>query len=128
MVVLLQHNILKRGVRVLNEFGWVRLFIILLGLIVGSMGVMNYISHHHYTSIVRQLSAGSVFIALNILSFVALAVAAPAEELRGLSDLVAQSISLPGSSDQTRRYDKWFCVWLAVGVFVVSAPLRGSRF
>ena len=123
-LVLSRKNIFKHVFRVFSALGWMRVFGFSLVLFVGSIGAIELIAHHDYGALARQLFVASAFIALNIASLAALALAAPGDQLSKISVWVMHSFSLPGSGGQPRKHDTWLPIWLASGVFVICVFMR----
>ncbi|MEO6092436.1 MAG: glycosyltransferase family 39 protein [Novosphingobium sp.] len=105
------------------KLGRLRLAALAAVLVAGSAGAMDMIASQKYGSLINQLAVGSSFLALNIVSFVALVMACPGEDARRIGDRVTRFISLPGSVTSAGVFDRRFpwCLALAVLVFGVFA-------
>lgn len=130
MLALVRHRVPGQLLRVLRDLGWVRVFLFLLVLVVASKGAMGFIATENYPRLVKHVIIASAFMGLNIASFVAILVALPGERLAELCARVMQSVSLPGSGNELRKFDSIFPICVAAALFLVSilvnlAALRG---
>lgn len=106
-----------------SSLGWLQLVALGAALVGGSAGVMDMIGSRNYGSLVNQLVLGSAFLALNIVSFIALVIACPGADARRIGERVTHFVSLPGSGNEAGVFDRrvpW-CLALAVLVFGVLA-------
>ncbi|NOD95218.1 hypothetical protein GS636_20670 [Ruegeria sp. HKCCD4884] len=123
-----RHRLVGHVIRACSDLGWVRVVLFLLVMVAASKGVMDFIASETYPRLVKHVIIGSLFAGLNLASFVAILAAMPADRLTGLSTRLAKSLSLPGSGDEIRRFDRAFPYCLAIGLFLISTLISLAAF
>ena len=128
VLILMRQRVPKQLIRVCSDLGWVRVSLFVLVLVAASKGAMDFVAVGNYPRFTKHLIIGSVFAGLNIANFVAILVALPDAKLAELRARMAQSISLPGSGDEIRKFDRVFLIGLAAALFVLSILINLVSF
>ena len=127
-LVLWQNNVFRRIPGVLANLGIWRVLLIAGVLALASRSVMEPIARHEPALYLKQLLIALTFLGFNIASFIALVIALPAIQLQALADGVTRRISLPGTGNQLREFDRRFPYLVAALVFVICALMAILSF
>ena len=128
IMVLWQNNVFRRIPVVLGDLGIWRVLLVVAFLVLASRSVMEPIARHDPALYLKQLFIALTFLSINIASFIALVIALPGPQLHRLTDGIITRISLPGSGDRPRQFDRRFPYVVAGLVFAVCLLMAMLSF
>ncbi|MEX0340705.1 MAG: hypothetical protein AB3N11_16900 [Arenibacterium sp.] len=120
--------LIKRGAlghlaRIGAGFGWLRLFLMAVILVVASKAAMEFIAVDDPTRYIKHLTVAVFALACNILTLVAFIVALPEDAVTKFTGFVRNNVTLSGDATAPRPWDSWVPTVLALFVVIVTAAI-----
>lgn len=126
--VLLKNNNLKRIIHFISGLGMWRVLLFLVLMVVASRSLMEPIQRQDMGHYVKQLIAALTFLGVNAASFIALMISLPADRLKATTETLGNLLSLPGGTDDLRKYDTRYPYMAAGFTFVLCTFLAVVSF
>ena len=114
ITVLLKNNVQRRIIPFISGLGIWRILLFMVLMVVASRSLMEPVARQDYAHYIKQLTAALAFLGVNVVSFVALMVALPANRLEATAETLKNQLSLPGSASELQKYDRQY-PYLAAG-------------